>query len=159
MIQKEDKRQVTLNHTAQQELIFDVYQRPDIEACGVLISTLSNNDWYVEHAYPLRNAAHSPVYFEFAPEDLLAAELAYPQQIVGVYHSHPTGYARASNTDQENMRRVNQEEDIPWIWLIVRGPFDVASQHEDACAFLEQRLVAYHHYQEEGLQRITIHYE
>jgi proteasome lid subunit RPN8/RPN11 len=85
--------------------------------------------------------------------------LAYPQQIVGVYHSHPTGYARASNTDQENMRRVNQEEDIPWIWLIIRGPFDIAPQQEDACALLEQRLIAYHHFQEEGLQRVAIHYE
>ena len=131
MIQKEAERHVTLNQTAQQELVHDVYQRANIEACGVLIGSLSNNSWYVEHAHPLRNIAHSAVYFEFAPEDLLAVELAYPEQIVGVYHSHPTGYARASRIDKANMRRVNQGEAIPWVWLIVCGPFDASAQQEE----------------------------
>ena len=159
MIQKEGKRLVTINLTAQQELVSDIYQRADIEACGVLIGSLSNNCWSVERAHPLRNIAHSAVYFEFAPEDLLAVELAYPGQIIGVYHSHPTGYARASSIDQENMRHVNQEEDIPWIWLIICGPFDASTQQEEAhSSLLERRLIAYHHYQEQGLQRIAVHY-
>ena len=158
MTQKEDERLVTLSHTVQRELVTDVYQRADIEACGVLIGSLSNDYWYVEHALPLDNIARSPSYFEFAPEDLLAVELAYPGQIVGVYHSHPTGYARASSTDQENMRHVNQEEAIPWIWLIICGPFDVSIQQEESYSPLAQRLLAYHHY-EEGLQSITVRYE
>jgi proteasome lid subunit RPN8/RPN11 len=158
MIQKEGKRLVTINLTAQQELVSDVHQRADIEACGVLIGSQSNDHWRIEHALPLDNIARSPVYFEFAPEDLLAVELAYSGRIVGVYHSHPTGHARASSIDQENMRHVNQEEDIPWIWLIIRGPFDVSTQQEEAHSLLEQRLIAYHHYQEEGLQRIAVHY-
>jgi proteasome lid subunit RPN8/RPN11 len=158
MLQNEGERLVTLSQTAQQELISDVHQRADIEACGVLIGSLSNAYWYVEHALPLDNIARSPSYFEFAPEDLLAVELAYPGQIVGVYHSHPTGYARASSTDQENMRHVNQEEDIPWIWLIICGPFDVSTQQEESHTLLKQRLIAYHHFQEEGLQRVAVHY-
>ena len=123
---------------------------------------MSHDYWYVEHAYPLRNIAHSPVYFEFAPEDLLAVELAYPGQLVGVYHSHPTGYARASSTDQENMRRINLEEVIPWVWLIIRGPFDASTQQEDLWNTPtgdKQRVIAYHHYQEGGLQSIAIHCE
>jgi proteasome lid subunit RPN8/RPN11 len=158
MTQEEGKRHVTLNQTALQELVSDVYQRADIEACGILIGSQSHDSWYVEHAYPLRNIAHSAVYFEFAPEDLLAVELAYPDQIVGVYHSHPTGYACASSTDQENMRHVNQEEAIPWVWLIICGPFDASTQQERPDTTLEQRILAYHHYQEEGLQSITVHY-
>ena len=164
MIQKQGTRLVTLSQAVQQELASDVYQRADIEACGVLLGSLSDSRWIVEHAHPLRNIAHSAVYFEFAPEELLAIELAYPDQIVGVYHSHPTGYARASATDQENMRRVNLEQTIPWIWLIVCGPFDTlhspagptqqALQH-----MLEQQLIAYYHYPENGLQRIQIYYE
>jgi proteasome lid subunit RPN8/RPN11 len=158
MIRKKDERLVTLSHTVQQELVSDVYQRANIEACGVLIGSLSNDSWHVEHALPLDNIARSPVYFEFAPEDLLTVELAYPDQIVGVYHSHPTGYARASSTDRENMRHVNQEEAIPWIWLIICGPFDVATQQEELYTLLEQRLIAYHHY-EDGLQSIPVQYE
>jgi proteasome lid subunit RPN8/RPN11 len=158
MIRKKDERLVTLSHTAQQELISDVYQRANIEACGVLLGSLSSDSWHVEHALPLNNIAHSPVYFEFAPEDLLAVELTYPGQIVGVYHSHPTGYARASSTDQENMRHVNQEEAIPWIWLIICGPFDAATQQEEPYSLPEQRLIAYHHY-EDGLQSIIVQYE
>jgi [CysO sulfur-carrier protein]-S-L-cysteine hydrolase len=158
MIQKEGKRHVVLNQAAQQALVDDVYQRADIEACGVLIGSLSNNCWSVERAHPLRNIAHSAVYFEFAPEDLLAVELAYPGQIVGVYHSHPTGYARASSTDRENMQRINQEEAIPWIWLIICGPFDSSLEQERSQGMLEQRLIAYHHYQEEGLQRVAVRF-
>src|SRR5436309_8726347 len=108
MTQKESRGLVMLSQAAQQELVSDVYRRTDIEACGVLIGSLSNDYWYVERVYPLPNIAHSAVYFEFAPEDLLAVELAYPGQIVGVYHSHPTGYARASRIDRKNMKRVNQ---------------------------------------------------
>jgi proteasome lid subunit RPN8/RPN11 len=160
MIQKRDERLVTLSQAAQAEIVSDVYQRANIEACGVLIGSQSDDYWYVEHAYPLRNIAHSPVYFEFAPEDLLAAELAHPEQIVGVYHSHPTGHARASKIDQKNMQRVNQEEAIPWIWLIICGPFDVSTQPEGSQYYLpEERILAYHHYQNEGLQRIAIHYQ
>ncbi len=162
MTQKEDRGLVTLNQAAQQELVSDVYRRADVEACGVLIGSMSNDYWYVEHAHPLRNIAHSPVYFEFAPEDLLAVELAYPGQIVGVYHSHPTGYARASNTDRENMRRINLEEAILWVWLIICGPFDASTQQEDLWSKptgYEQRVIAYHHYQEGGLQTIAVHCE
>jgi proteasome lid subunit RPN8/RPN11 len=162
MIQEEGKRLVTLNQAAQQELVSDICQRADIEACGVLIGSMSNDYWYVEHVHPLRNIAHSPVYFEFAPEDLLAVELAYPGQIVGVYHSHPTGYARASKTDQENMRHINQEEAIPWVWLIICGPFDASTRQEDLWGNPtgdRQRIVAYHHYQEEGLQSVVVHFK
>jgi proteasome lid subunit RPN8/RPN11 len=161
MIQQEGTRLVTLSQAVQEELVHDVYQRADIEACGVLIGSLAHDGWVVEHAQPLRNSAHSAVYFEFAPEELLAAELAYPDQIVGVYHSHPTGYARASGTDKENMRRVNVEQAIPWIWLIVCGPFDTSNtpRQQDLQRLLGQRIIAYYHYQEKGLQRITVHYE
>ena len=165
MTQREGTGLVTLGQTVQQELVYDVHQRASIEACGVLIGSLAHNSGVNEHDQRLRNSAHSAVYFEFAPEELLAVELAYPDQIVGVYHSHPTGYARASDTDRENMRRVNLEQAIPWIWLIVCGPFStfdnpaVPTEQQELQHFLAQRLIAYHHYPEHGLQRITIDYK
>jgi proteasome lid subunit RPN8/RPN11 len=97
------------------------------------------------------------VYFEFAPEDLLEVELAYPGQTVGVYHSHPGGFAAASTTDRENMQRVNQEQHIPWAWLIIYGPFDKAFAQQESIPLTS--ILAYHHYAAEGLCQITVQSE
>ncbi len=154
-MRKHPGAQVTLSLDTQNTLFNDVCQRPHIEACGLLLGHIDNSgNWNIEQAYPLPNIFNSPVYFEFAPEDLLAVELDRPGQIVGVYHSHPTGFAEASSTDRENMRRVNVEQQIPWVWLIISGPFDETFQ-------LEQKppVIAYHHYEGLGLQEITIQFE
>jgi len=148
---------VTLSKAAQVALLTDICGRLGIEACGVLLGHRDEADnWYVEEVLPLRNVADSSVYFEFAPEDLLAVELSYPGQIVGVYHSHPTGFDRASDTDRQNMERVNQEQHIPWIWLIICGPFDEAFTERARGAFPQDSVIAYHHYEETGLQRISL---
>jgi proteasome lid subunit RPN8/RPN11 len=150
---------VTIRSGARSIVYEDVRQRRHIEACGLLLGTIDEKgNWHIQEAYPLRNIYDSPVYFEFAPEDLLDAELRFPGQIVGVYHSHPTGYPTASSTDRENMRRVNKEQHIPWIWLIVKGPF-----HQPATVFEASSetlsIVAYHHYEHMGLRQIAIQYE
>jgi proteasome lid subunit RPN8/RPN11 len=148
---------VTLSKAAQEALLTDVCGRPGIEACGVLLGYRDDADnWYVEEILPLPNIFDSPVYFEFAPEDLLAVELSYPGQTVGVYHSHPGGFDRASDTDRQNMERVNQEQHIPWIWLIICGPFDEAFIERTKGAIPQDSIIAYHHYEETGLQRISL---
>lgn len=112
-------------------------------------------NWHVEAAHPLRNIHQSPVYFEFAPEELLRFELEHPGEIIGVYHSHPTGYPTASDTDRQNMRRVNVEQQIPWAWLIICGPFSGKRlPHADRLA--SYALVAYHHYPANGLQQLRV---
>jgi proteasome lid subunit RPN8/RPN11 len=148
---------VVLSIDAQKTLLQDVYQRRHIEACGVLLGTIeSNGNWRIQQALPLPNASRSSVYFEFAPEDLLEVELTYPGQIVGVYHSHPGGFASASATDRENMQRVNQEQHIPWVWLIIYGPFgEKFAQQSPGCVLFES-ILAYHHYETEGLCRINV---
>ena len=45
----------------------------------------AQGNWQVEHIHPLRNIFNSPVYFEFAPEDLLMAELDYPDHILEAF--------------------------------------------------------------------------
>lgn len=157
-MKQQKTRLAKLSQDAQQELLSDVYQRAEIEACGVLLGSQVDGCWTIEHAHPLRNTAHSAVYFEFAPEELLEAELAYPGQIVGVYHSHPTGYARASSTDKENMKRVNLEQAIPWLWLILCGPFNAPTIPSQPQEFAD-RLIAYHHFAKEGLRRIEVYYK
>jgi proteasome lid subunit RPN8/RPN11 len=150
---------VTISSSARSIVYEDVRQRHHIEACGLLLGTIDEQgNWHIQQAYPLHNMYDSPVYFEFAPEDLLDAELQFPGQIVGVYHSHPTGYPAASSTDRENMRRVNKEQHIPWVWLIIRGPFlQPAPVFETSSEALS--VIAYHHYGRGGLRKIPIRYE
>jgi proteasome lid subunit RPN8/RPN11 len=147
-----------LSWQAQQTICDDVLHRPHIEACGLLLGTITRNgDWQAERALPLRNSATSPVYFEFEPEELLTAELQYPNQIIGVYHSHPTGYAQASTTDCQNMFHVNQEQQIPWAWLIVCGPFNGAFCRLTQNGLPPSASIAYHHYPAKGLKTLSIH--
>jgi len=164
-MRKHEKVEVTISAGARKTLLLDVYKRQRIEACGLLIGSIDDSgNWHVEDAQPLRNIYDSSVYFEFAPEDLLAADFTYPGRIIGVYHSHPTGLGVASLTDRQNMKRVNVEEQIPWVWLIVSGPFD------GTATLLQQvqrhsrlppgsSIVAYHHYEGEGLRRIVTRFE
>lgn len=143
--------QVTISYEAWCTIGKDIAQRPQIEACGVLLGSIDEQgNWYAAEAHPLRNIFASASYFEFDPEELLTIELSYPDQIIGVYHSHPTGFARASNTDRENMQRVNQQQQIPWVWLIARGPFHQGFDQQ------ELSMLAYHHYDREGLCKISI---
>jgi [CysO sulfur-carrier protein]-S-L-cysteine hydrolase len=148
---------VTLSKVAQEALLRDICGRPSIEACGVLLGYRDEADnWYVEKSIALPNVFDSPVYFEFAPEDLLAVELSYPGQTIGVYHSHPTGFDRASETDRKNMERINQEQHIPWIWLIISGPFNNAFTEHAKGIIPYDSIIAYHHYAKTGLQRIAL---
>ncbi len=153
---KRANTQVIISGEARQVVFADIYQRATIEACGVLLGTIDEaGNWHVEQAHPLRNIFASPVYFEFDPEELLGVELSYPGRIIGAYHSHPTGFPRASGTDRENMRRVNQEQEIPWVWLIVSGPFEQKQQVRITSA----PMIAYHHYPHNGLHTVSIQFE
>lgn len=156
---------VSMSAAAKKTLLLDVYKRRRIEACGVLIGTIDEmGNWRVEAVHPLRNPFDSPVYFEFDPEDLLRVDLLYSGQVIGAYHSHPTGFARASSTDRKNMQRVNVEQRIPWVWLIIRGPFERApsllQEEQDSLSVLPlSSFIAYHHYADKGLQQIGLRFD
>ncbi len=157
---KQAQARVFISIAAQKTLFQDVYQRRDIESCGVLIGSIDEQgNWYIEQAHPLRNIFDSPVYFEFAPEELVTADLTYPGQIVGVYHSHPTGFAAASSTDRRNMQLVNVEQEIPWVWLIIRGPFHDTLSLSHQARIPCSSILAYYHYAREGLQRVIVEFE
>ncbi len=156
---------VSVSAAARKTVLLDVYKRRRIEACGVLIGTIDEaGNWHVEAAHPLRNPFDSPVYFEFAPEDLLQVDLLYSGRIIGAYHSHPGGLARASGTDRKNMKRVNVEQRIPWVWLIISGPFErdpsfKQEEHDLPVVAPRSSFVAYHHYDDRGLQSIEIRFD
>jgi len=171
-MEKHMQARVILSLAAKKTIVMDVYRRSRIEACGVLLGTMDQSgNWSIERAHPLENIFASPVYFEVDPEDLLTVDLAFPGQVVGVYHSHPTGFAMASSTDRQNMQRVNQEQEIPWVWLIITGPFvdATSAKHKGkrelkgqtssyAGELAQDRVIAYHHYDKEGLQRVTLEF-
>jgi len=158
-------QQVTISINAQKTLLADINERHRIEACGLLTGSIDNlGNWHIQQAHPLRNIFNSPVYFEFAPEDILAVEFEHPGQVVGAYHSHPTGLAVASRTDRENMKRVNLEQEIPWVWFIISGPFDKQLTSLHPLQHQRERMsrpaiIAYHHFEEHGLQQVKIHLE
>ncbi len=160
---KQSKGSILLSTGAWKTILLDAYQRRQIEACGALLGRIDGEgNWHVEEAYPLRNSAASPVYFEFEPADLLTIDLEQPGRMIGVYHSHPRGPALASSTDRHNMQRVNVEQHIPWVWLIVSGPFNSQPASDELIAEKKSAIIsasgviAYHHYRDTGLRHITI---
>jgi|SRR5579883_649273 len=164
-MKKQGAARVLLSTSAWKTMLLDARGRQEIEACGALLGRLDDEgNWWVEEALPLRNIYASPVYFEFDPADLLAVDLEQPGRMVGVYHSHPVGPALASSTDRHNMQRVNGEQQIPWVWLILCGPFSGPSPAEstnneerhDAGNITAHGLRAYHYYQDIGLQQVAI---
>src|SRR5260370_20020173 len=163
-MKKSRSAQAIISVKAQSILLKDTYRRKQIEACGLLTGWRDEGEnWHIELAHPLRKIYDSPVYFEFSPEDVLAIELDHPGQIIGAYHSHPTGLSTASSTNRQNMKRVNLEQQIPWGWLIISGPFD-----ESFDSFRHERprtrngkgplIIAYHHYKLLGLQQVSIQF-
>lgn len=162
-MRRKREAKVLLNTPAWKSILLDACARQGIEACGVLLGRMDQEgNWHVEEAVPLRNTHASPIYFEFDPAELLAIDLEQPGRIIGVYHSHPGGPALASSTDRQNMQRVNGEQHIPWIWLIVSGPFTTeemdATEKISDVKITASGVVAYHHYQDTGLQQIAIQY-
>ncbi len=155
---------VTISSNAQKTLLTDVYIRRHIEACGLFTGSIDGcGNWHIEQVHPLPNIFNSPAYFEFAPEDVLSVELEYPGQVVGAYHSHPTGLTVASSIDRQNMKRVNLEQQIPWVWLIISGPFDAmpTSFHQVRRSSRRERspsIIAYHHYDHYGLRQVPIQF-
>jgi len=158
-MRKHPSARAKISIKAMHTLYTDVCQRRHIEACGLLLGHIDDlGNWHVEQVHPLPNIYNSPVYFEFAPEDVLAVELDRPGEIIGVYHSHPGGLRVASSTDRENMERVNKEQQIPWIWFILSGPFNGRVQQDDEQG-TSSSLIAYHHYDTMGLQQISLEFE
>lgn len=69
-----------------------------LEACGLL----AGSDGVVTEVIPVTNEARSPVRFRMRPVEQLAAFeriAAEGRELLAVFHSHPAGPARPSQTD------------------------------------------------------------
>lgn len=74
-----------------------------LEACGILIGTLTGNERRVMEVWPAKNELSSESSYEIRPETLFQA-FAYAEQnrleVLGFYHSHPFWSADASEIDK-----------------------------------------------------------
>jgi proteasome lid subunit RPN8/RPN11 len=68
------------------------------EACGML----AGKDGKVEKVYPMKNAKPGPDYYEMDPEEQFRVMRDIREsslQMIGLFHSHPTGQAYPSSVD------------------------------------------------------------
>ena len=68
------------------------------EACGLIAGQAGQG----RLVFPITNQLHSPVRFHMAPDEQLRALIQIDElglDLVAIYHSHPTGPDRPSNTD------------------------------------------------------------
>ena len=90
--------QLSLNQTQIDEMIRHVSEGAPLEVCGLL----AGKDARVEKVILVRNQAQSPVRFVMDPYEQLAAFewiASHALDLIGIFHSHPTGPEAASATD------------------------------------------------------------
>jgi len=74
-----------------------------VEACGVLIGTVTGDVRTVTEVWPAKNQLSSGSSYEIDPETLFRA-FSYSErsglEVIGFYHSHPFSSANASDVDK-----------------------------------------------------------
>jgi proteasome lid subunit RPN8/RPN11 len=91
-------RQLVIGRERRDEVIAHIESQMPLEACGLLAG--KNNR--VEKMLPVRNQAQSPVRFVMDPHEQLKAFEWIDSaglDLLGIFHSHPTGPETASVTD------------------------------------------------------------
>lgn len=81
-------------------IVAQAYSELPNEACGVILGPAGSGE--AKKLKPMVNIAASPVFYEFASHDLLALYRGLDdddEEIVVVYHSHPTSQAHPSSSD------------------------------------------------------------
>jgi proteasome lid subunit RPN8/RPN11 len=93
-----DTVQVTRDVLAR--LLEEARRAPNEECCGLL----AGREGVISVAYPARNALQSATTYEIAPEELFRLVRQIREaglQLLGIFHSHPTGENRPSARDIE----------------------------------------------------------
>lgn len=93
-------RRLVIGRRLLQRILEHCLEEKPYEACGIL----AGRDGRVSDAYATANVRRSPIYFEVEPEQqevVLRHMAEQRQEIVGIYHSHPTAPAIPSGNDIE----------------------------------------------------------
>lgn len=96
---------ITFTREAYDDVVYAGYDGGAEEVCGVLAGEYGGEESRVTATYPTDNAAETPeIRYHIDPEEQLAVVDAVEDaglDVVGFYHSHPTGPTRPSDTDAE----------------------------------------------------------
>lgn len=107
---------VTLTRSALETMLIEAACAHPLECCGLLLGTAQDR---IDTALPARNLANDPTrHFEIDPQALIDAHRAERRGgplLLGCYHSHPTGLAQPSATDQTQASGDNR------LWAIIGG--------------------------------------
>ena len=126
---------ITIGRHELQALLMECVTAHPNEACGLLLG----HDQRIKRVRPARNVHPTPrTHFEVDPQVLVDAHRAARRggpEVLGHYHSHPTGRAEPSATDREQAAGDGS------VWAIVAGG-DVAfwRDGEDGFAALSYSL-------------------
>jgi [CysO sulfur-carrier protein]-S-L-cysteine hydrolase len=91
------------------------------EACGLLSGQIEARIYRVAAIIPTTNELHSPNRFRIDPHEQLAAFNQIEAQgleLVGIYHSHPTGPPKPSPTD---IAEAYYPKAVNLIWSSIAG--------------------------------------
>lgn len=102
------------------ELFTHARQQAPLECCGLLGGHRNKNTWRARRVYQLVNEAHSTTEF-LALEGLIAPfkqMRAEGEELVGIYHSHPTTPPMPSATDLAR----NYYPQTPHLIISLRAP-------------------------------------
>jgi proteasome lid subunit RPN8/RPN11 len=86
------------------EILEEARKNYPIEACGILIGRINENERIVEEVYHARNVLSSTSAYQIDPiDELKAFEEAEKEglEVIGFYHSHPFWDPFWSNIDEE----------------------------------------------------------
>jgi proteasome lid subunit RPN8/RPN11 len=104
-----------------QRILEHCHEEKPLEACGIL----TGRGGRVLHAYATDNIRRSPVFYEVDPgqqEFVLRTMAAAGEELVAIYHSHPTASAQPSAND---IRLAVHYPDAIRVIVSLTGPADV----------------------------------
>jgi [CysO sulfur-carrier protein]-S-L-cysteine hydrolase len=96
----------------------DIKKQYPEEACGFLAGSISNGLCHALAVIPMENILHSPTRFRLDSQhqlDQLFSIQSQNMELIAIYHSHPLGGAKPSETDQAE---VYDPAVISLIWYL-----------------------------------------
>lgn len=136
------ERHLVIGQHLLQRILEHCLEEKPFEACGIL----TGKNGHVLHAYATDNCKRSPVYYEVEPsqqESVLLEMAARQEELVAIYHSHPSAPPEPSHNDirlavhwPEAIRVIVSLAGPAHIkaFLIQQGkvyPVDIAARRED----------------------------
>lgn len=96
---------IEFSRDAYDDIIYHAYQGSDEEVCGILAGEYGDDRSVVTDVYEAENVAETPqIRYYMDPQEQFELTEAIEddgQDVVGFYHSHPTGATQPSETDAD----------------------------------------------------------